>query len=79
MNIGCVLPAIKLLKTTMLKFLDDETITHCRTLVEEDSVNEYINLLKGLCYKSGVTEEIGSLTQASHHQLRVSAYLAQPT
>ncbi|KAK4021395.1 hypothetical protein OUZ56_003312, partial [Daphnia magna] len=33
MNIGCVLPTIKLLKTTMLKFLDDETITHCRPLV----------------------------------------------
>ncbi|KAI9565177.1 hypothetical protein GHT06_008954 [Daphnia sinensis] len=81
MNIGCVLPTIKLLKTTMLKFLDDETITHCQPIVfavlggiderfshmmsnnklkiaaisdpyfkliwiEEDSVNEYISLLK---------------------------------
>lgn len=86
MNIGCVLPTIKLLKTTMLKFLDDETITHCRPLVfavlggidkrfshmmsnnklkiaaisdlyfkliwvEEDSVNEYISLLKGVVRK----------------------------
>ncbi|KAK4006816.1 hypothetical protein OUZ56_011974 [Daphnia magna] len=33
MNIECVLTTIKLLKTTMLKFLDDETITHCRPLV----------------------------------------------
>ncbi|KAK4006537.1 hypothetical protein OUZ56_011692 [Daphnia magna] len=65
--------------------------------VEEDSVNEYINLLKGVVRKVrpnhtksaySVTNQesrrrsydfwTGSITQACHHQLRVSAYLAQP-